>query len=436
MTAALSVFVFTLLSLGMAFLAARGRERAFLWRTVLLAWLALGLLTALVNDWLPFSGAGDDESYFYLANPPIDSLSNLFDLTGFVGFMEQPGYPWLLSLLNAFTGHDLLAFKLLNLCFLILLAITWYRIATLLESPDFAQTVMVSILLLTPLWYYVFVLLKDMTITLLQSLFLLGLVELWRRNGLRPWLLIGAATFALIEFRTGLVLQNSAVLMGAVMLKSLGRSRNVRSWRIVGLILGGGVVTGLFALGSDPEAMARLGIYAQHRILGSDEMLESVRVHHEASMMNRELFPLLYLFSETAGLSPQTWAQFDAAWLRGVLALPWIFFVVPFFLLGLFWLTQVPHGMPRGKGLIVRLQNSRLVASPWGALLLFVLSTVAISWQLGDTTRWRMPDMPVIATIAMAGWYYAVRRTRYQVLVSWVAGAGCLFAMFYLLRGA
>lgn len=436
MTAALAISFFALLSLGIAFLAARGLERAFLWRTVLLAWLALGLLTALVNDWLPFSGAGDDESYFYLANPPIDSLSGLFDLTGFVGFMEQPGYPWLLSLLNAFTGHDLLAFKLLNLCFLILLAITWYRIATLLESPDFAQKVMVSVLLLTPLWYYVFVLLKDMTITLLQSLFLLGLVELWRRNGLWPWLLIGAATFALIEFRTGLVLQNSVVLMGAVMLKSLGRSRNVRGWRIMGLILGVGMVTGLLALGSDPEAMARLGIYAQHRILGTDEMLESVSVHHEGSMMNRELFPLLYLFSETAGLSPQTWSQFDAAWLRGVLALPWIVFVVPFFLLGVFWLTQVPHGMPHGKGLIVRLQNSRLVASPWGALLLFVLSTVAISWQLGDTTRWRIPDMPVIATIAMAGWCYAVRRTRYQVLVSWIAGAGCLFGMFYLLRGS
>ncbi|WP_161568872.1 hypothetical protein, partial [Exiguobacterium sp. SH5S13] len=147
----------------------------------------LAPLTALVNMWLPFSGSGDDENYFYLANTTINSVEEAFDLTRFTGLMEQPGYPFLLSIISIFSGPDLLAYKLFNLCLLILLALAWYRIAALAESREFGRVVLISILCLTPLWYYCFFLLKDLTITLLQSLFLLGLVQQWRRNTVLPW---------------------------------------------------------------------------------------------------------------------------------------------------------------------------------------------------------------------------------------------------------
>lgn len=433
MTAALTAFVLALLTLGAATLAAAGRERVFLWRIVVIAWVVLLPLVAFVDEWLPFSGGGDDESYYALASIPIESLADVLDLTRFVGVMEQPGYPWLLSLLNHFTGQDLLAFKLLNLTFFILLAIIWYRIGVLLESLDFGRNVAVVILMLTPLWYYAFMLRKDMAIILLQSLFLLGLVGLLRSRSLRHWALIGGATFALFPFRTFLVVQNAAILLVSLMLLTLKRERI--SIKTVLLILVGGVVVAvLLVIGSNTEIMANLGIDTEHRILGSESMLETASIQSETSLINRTLFPLIYLFSETSGLNPETWTQLDAFWLRGVLNLPWIFFFVPFFLLGTAWLTHGQHAAVCGSGFFERMRNSRLVATPWGVLVLFVLSYIAYSWQVGDTTRWRIPDMPVIATIAVAGWRYAALKTRGIVLLLWIGGAGVLFSMFYILK--
>ena len=429
-----TVLFFISLTLGCASLVAKGRERAFLWRTILLAWVVFIPFVVFVNEWLPFAGGGDDEGYFRLAATPIHSLSDVFDFTRFVGLIEQPGYPWLLSLLNHFTGQDLLAFKLLNLTLLILLAVVWYRIGTLLESPVFGRVVAIGVLLLMPLWYYVLFLFKDMTIVLLQGIFLLGLVEQRQRRNTswRAWLLIGAATLALIPFRSVLVLQNIAILVAALMLQTLKNEQ--RSNRIMPLILGGGVVVGLLVLASNPAIMASLGIQAENRILSSTAIMEDAVMRREQSRMNRTLFPVLYLLTETAGLNWQAWAKLDGNWLRGVMALPWMIFVVPFFMLGLHWLTRVPKRKLRRKRARGRLLNSRLVASPWSALVLFVMSYFVVSWQVGDTTRWRIPDIPVIATIAMGGWFYAAQRTRQYVLIFWVTGSSALFSMFYFFK--
>jgi len=433
----MSVILITLLlyiplTLCFAVLVADRRDRGYLFRGIMLAWITLAPLTILVDMWLPFAGGGDDQSYFYFANTAINSLGDVFDLTRFIGLMEQPGYPWLLSIINSFTGPNLLAYKLLNLCFLILLALTWYRIAVLTESREFGRVVLISILCLAPLWYYVFFLLKDLTITLLQSLFLLGLVQQWRRNALLPWLLIGAATLALLPFRSALVMQNMAVLIAALTIKLLGRER--RGGRIVSLIFGGALTVGVLAVASSPAIMMDLGVYSEQRVLGSNEMVQTATTMAETSPMARVLFPLIYLFSETSGLNPASWKQFDSAWLRGVLAIPWIFLVVPFFVLGVLWMLKPPPASPRVNGFVARLRASRLMTTPWGALLFFVLSMMVISWGSGDTTRWRIADMPVMATIAMAGWVFAVRRSRKRILLLWVAGAGSLFMSYYLVK--
>jgi hypothetical protein len=432
MNVALALICFVSLTLGCATLVTQGGERAFLRRTVLTAWVGFVPLVAFINEWLAFTGGGDDEDYYRLAATPIYSLADALDLTRFTDAMEQPGYPWLLSLLNYCSGQDLLVFKLLNLTLFILLSIVWYRIGTLLESPIFGRAVAVGILLLTPLWFYTWFLLKDMTIALLQSLFLLGVVGLFRGRSLRHWALIGGATFALFPFRTFLVLQNATILLASLMLLTLTRERISAKTALV--IMGGGVVVVLLAIGSNVEIMASLGVNAEDRVLGSWSMLEKTSIQQESSLINRTLFPLIYLFSETSGLKPETWTQLDAFWLRGALSLPWILFFVPFFLLGAAWLTLGQHAAARGNGFLERMRNSRLVATPWGVLVLFVLSYIAFSWQAGDTTRWRIPDMPVIATIAVAGWRYAALKTREIVLLLWIGGGGLLFSMFYILK--
>ena len=433
MTVILTALFFAVITLAAVTLVAKSKERAFLWSAIVLAWIILLPLVTFLNDWMPFSGSGDDEDYYYLAVTPISIGGSIFDISRFAGYMEQPGYPWLLALVHHVTGQGLYVFKLSNLMFLILLAIVWYRIATLLESPAFGKIVLFSILALTPLWFYIFVLRKEIVIILLQSLFLLGLVEQDRRTSLWPWLLILASTIALIPFRSALVIQNAAILLSALMLRSLRFNRRGRG-KLVRLALGGIIVVSLLVIASNPAIMEIMGIHTEHRIAGSTEMVESAYVRFEESQVNRALFPLLYLFSETAGLSPSAWEQLDAGWLRGLLALPWIFIIVPLFLLGIRWLISAHHHLSRSRRWLGRLRRSRVVMTPWGALVLFVMSSASISWVVGDTTRWRTPDMPVIATIAMSGWYYSASKLRQDVLFYWITGMGALLSMFYLLK--
>ncbi len=426
------LLLFVPVCLAFAMIVGDARDRSFLFGRILCVWAILGPFTALVNDWLPFAGGGDDERYYYLSDSPAGSIAEAFDMTRFAEEMEQPGYPWALSLIGAVTGHDLLVYKMSNLCILILIGLTWYRIATLLEGPEFGRVVATCTWLLTPLWYYVFFLLKDLTIALMQSLFVLGLVHQWRRSALGPWLLIGASTLSLLPFRTFLVLSNTAVIACALMLRLLAREQGRRG---AGRLAAGAVLTSaILMLGSNPEILSALGVYTEHRVIGSDAMVEIAGKIQSDSQMNRLLFPLLYLLSETQGLNPESWQRLNAGWLRGIVAVPWIFLVVPFFVLGVRWAFQTPNEPGTRLAAGAGIRSSRAASTPWGVLLLFVLSTLALSWQLGDTTRWRISDMPVIAAIAAAGWTFAAPRLRRQVLLGWATGATLLFVLFYLLK--
>jgi hypothetical protein len=428
MTTVLFIIFCVVLTLFAVTIVADWRNRVYLWKIVTMAWVVGLLLVAFVNDVFPFAGGGDDENYLYLGALSVGSLNEAFDLTRFVGFMEQPGYPLLLSLANHLANSELLTFKALNLALYILLAVVWYRIGTLLQGSAFGRKAMLVLLLLTPLWFYFMFLLKDMAITLLQSLFLLGLVEQSSRNTFRAWLLISIPIFALLFFRTPLVLQSSAVLLATLLFASLSRGgKGVILTQFVGWI----IVAGLLEIGSDQDLMASLGIYTQHRLLGSSEMMETVSDTSEASLINRALFPLLYLLSETSGLNPATWVMLDQFWLRGLLALPWIFIVPPMFILGVMWLTKSQRvNIHQRRGFLY----SRMVATPWAALVMFVISYTALSWNIGDTTRWRIPDMPAIAVIALAGWHYTQPRIRWQVLKLWISCVGILFSLNILLK--
>ena len=429
----ITLLLYLPLTLCVAVRMADVRDRVFLFKGVLVAWAIFTPLTALVNMWLPFSENGDDSSYYDLGSIPVQSVLELLDVSRFSAWMEQPGLPLLLSVVTFLVGPDLLAFKLLNLCFMILLALIWYRIALLLMSAFFARRVFLGILLLTPLWYSVACLLKDLSVVLLQSLFLLGLVQVWLRNTLSAWVLIFLATVALMPFRTFLVIQNLSIMLGGLGLKMISRKSGGRP---VNIVITFAVIVVVLLLASNSSMLESCGVSSTHRVIGSDAIQEALVEKNEASTLSALLFPLIYLFTEVTALNPEGWQTFGFEWLRGVLALPWIFCVVPFFMLGLRWLFKPPSGVPLAKGWIARLRASRLVSTPWGILFLFVLSMMLMSWQVGDTTRWRLPDLPVIATIAMAGWVTSPRVFRQHVLVGWIIGAWSLFMGYYALRMA
>jgi hypothetical protein len=437
MTSVIFLAVFAALTHTFAGLLIKGEDRRWVSKVMLIAWFSLFPLLTLINHWFPFAGGGDDESYFYLATTQFHSLADLFDPTKFIDLVEQPGYPVLLSILYQFTGQDLLAFKLLNLAFFVMLIPLWYRIGMELDSGAFGRAVAVAIFLLTPLWYYGFFVLKDMTIILLQSVFLLSVVQISRGGGKGGWLLCVAATLALIPFRSQLVLVNAGVLAGAVALISIRRAEPGKAFTtvIVPLTMLAIMLATVLTVASNFELMAAIGIYSEQRVVGSAAARESVAEYAFSSEMNRGLFPLLYLFSETAGLNPQTWADFDAVTgVRSVLVLPWIFVGVPFFVFGLLQLMRADSRTMHSGGVIAAVQSMRLVATPWGGVLMFILIYMVVSWTVGDTTRWRIPDMPAMAAVAVYGWMNFDRRARLPILLLWILASGSLFMLYYLIR--
>ena len=436
MSVLLFLLLFVPLSLVLAWWVAERNDRALLIRRTAVAWLVLAPLTAVMNDWMPFAGGGDDESYYELAQPPPSSVAEALDFSRFQGFMEQPGYPALLSLMNALVGHDLLCYKLLNVFFFITLSIVWYRIGLVLNGRAFARAASLAVLLLTPLWYSVFFILKDMVITLLQSVFLLGVVQAWSRVRFVPLFLIALTSLCVILFRSALVVQQAGVLVGTVAARGLAQSR-LRG-RLVTVVVPILICVVMLIALSNRELLATLGIRSESRVL-SESMLDSAATRRGGTAVSTMLFPLLYLFTETAGLNPRAWARLDPFWLRGVLALPWIVVAVPGFLLGIHHLCSAPAvpstARAKHQSWIRRLRLSKALATPWSAVLIFVVSYFAISWSVGDTTRWRVPDMPMFAAIAVVGWMNTGHARRTRVLIWWTILLGALFGAFYLLRG-
>lgn len=432
----MSVFIFLLvfvpLSLFLASrLAARG-DRLFLQKRVIMAWLLLGPLVALVNTWMPFTEA-DDMKYFEYADPPIRSLADALDFSRFSEWYEQPGYPWLLSLLNSITGHDLLVYKYLNLFFLILLAITWYRIGLILESQRLARRLLAGVFFLTPLWYYVFFLLKDLSITLLQSVFILIIAKLWQTTKLRLIMLAVLTSLALLPLRTALIIQNGILLFGSLSVNAFVRGTRGPWIRFVFISVL--VFASVIPLIIYQNALMQSGLFSESRALRGDNIRVLAEHHSERVSVNRLIFSLEYLLTETTALSPKSWTSLDPKWIRGVLALPWIFFIVPLFLLGLRWLLRLPKGVRPAHGLVARLLQSRFATTPWSIVLIFILVSFYISYTVGASTRWRLPDMPMITAIAIAGWHNTSPKLRRQLLLLWIIAVSLFASVFYTLRG-
>lgn len=429
-----ALLIFVLITISLTLWQARASDRRFMSLLMLGGWLLLGSLTTIVDYWMPFAGGGDDERYYQLATVAVSSWTDLLDPLIFQGQMEQAGYPWLLAAINLSFSPGVLGLKFFNVFLLLLTALVWYRIGGALNDGSFGRWLSAGTVFLTPLWFYAFFILKDLAIVLIQSLFLLGLVRTWRGGPLRAWLLTGASAFALLPLRSPLLLQDMGVAIGAVTARLMAPGRIWR--RLIVLVVGLPAMGALLLVASDPVWMMSLGIYSESRVVGSSAMLEMGEQHGEASSMQRSLFPLLYIFSETAGLNADSWVIRDAQWLRGVLALPWIAFIPPALLLGLLRLAgSEPESVTRrAGGPWRRFVASRAFATPWAAVLGFIAASMFVSWVVGDTTRWRLADMPAINAVAIGAWRFLPRRRCANWLVLWVALAGAAFSGYYLLR--
>jgi len=427
----LFIIIFFPLSLFIGKRCAATGDDYFLIRTLVSSWVLFIPLIALINEIMPFTGGGDDLSYYEISDYQITSVEQVFDFSHFMGLMEQPGYPWILYILNNVVGHDLLAFKAFNFFILLLLSLTWYRIGLVLEGPKFARRILVLILLFTPLWFYTFFLLKDIIITLLQSLFLLAAVQFWVQPRMRHLISISISIFILIFFRTPLVLQNLVVFVGGNMIKNFDSQKSSNG--LIRFILSMIPIALLYPIVTNPSIMLSLGIFSEHRVINTNAIVEISEIISEGSQINRSLFPFLYLLIETVGFNKQAWVTLDAAWLRGLLAIPWIIIGIPFFILGLFKLFRPRADLQLGSGTIKSLKLVRVISTPWILLLVFVLTSIAISWNVGDTTRWRITDFPIIGAIALNGWMNTNRDLRKFILFCWFVFVFTSVAIFQAL---
>jgi hypothetical protein len=400
---------------------------------VLAAWVVLVPLISYVNDWSEFSGGGDDDGYYRLAEAEIGGFEGLLDLSKFKLKLEQPGYPWMLHIVSAFTGHELLVYKLFNLFMLVLLGMIWYRIGLLLEPNDefFARAMLVIVFLLTPLWTYVFFVMKDLTISVIQSWGVLISIEMWLKFRLRHVAYFGIVGILLILFRTALLVQSSLVLALSLGMLVIFRGSSNRLNIAIALVGALSMIGIMMYLSSNPAYMAAMGIHTEARVVSGESFIETSRIQAERSSMNRLYFPVLYLFTETSGFSPNQWHDRNYQWLRGLLAIPWILFVVPFVILGSINLLERRkrnefHSDSSGN------EGIRCLSTPWNTVLMFIASSASISFIVGDTTRWRIQDLPMLAAIAYLGWS---TRPKYRVLmlVGWFIFVFLSATLFHLL---
>lgn len=399
-----------------AILFASKNDSRYLIRTVLATWIIAIPLLAYVNMVYPFSGDGDDSDYFEVSTYIIKNFSEVVDFSRFVGVQEQPGYPIVLSALNFFLGEDLLGFKIFNLAAFIVNSLVWYRIGFYLSGNDFGRKLSLIMIFLTPLWLYCFFLRKDMIIVLLQSFIILYLIECWIKLNLFNIVKSLIPIFLLFLFRTPLVIQSVLVLLLTFLLSSSAKNKTNNRSKLYNAIITFSVAIPILLLGGDQEFLSTIGITSGHRTLGSREMIDSISNTAESSSVNLSYFPILYILTETSGLNPNMLKYSDPGpMIRGILAIPWIALASPFFVFGIKRLLTDNNKLLRWS-----IYNRLAFSSPWFVIFIFQISYIVLSFSVGDTTRWRLPDMPVFATISYVGWRCTNRKFRFLVLITWV----------------
>lgn len=429
--AAVLVFVIASALLAVRMSPPQNRRSSLL--VVFVAWTVLFPFLLITNEWIPFSGGGDDEAYFHLADY-FSEWSDLSSLSVLSTRLAQPGYAVVLNVLNIVFSPGIAGFKALNLFCFIALVFVWARSVEILGGARLSRNFAVACLFLTPLWFYFFFLLKDVLIALLMAIFLLGLIKVWLTpRSLAGWALQLVAVIGFIPLRTPLVTQAAMILIIVFMARIVGRGsiRHKAAMFFMGMI----AIAAILWLASSSGIIEAFGVESRSRVLGTSEMIDRGARVSEDSSINRALFPLLYILSETSGLSISAWREFDGPWLRGLLALPWIFFVVPLLPSGVLWLMRRTPRAQQSRGFVFRLSDRRAMSTPWVVIVAFIVTSIMISWVTGDTTRWRIADMPALLAVAMAGLQSMPRQRAFLVVLLWVLIFGSVFALGVLLRG-
>ena len=422
-----------------SFLVAGKRDGGRLCMLVALAGIFFLSVLWQINEAIPFSGIADDKVYFDVSKRSFKNLSDWFDLQQFKGTHEQAGYPLLLSWVHQFAGGSIYHRKALNVFFFLMLALVWFGIGRHIGGRRLGFVFASGVLLSTPLWFYWIFLLKDMVITFLQSVFILGLVQsLSHRSVARSYGWIVLSTILTFPFRSKLALVNLAALAGATLLGTGSR----RSWKssLLKVAMAGGIILSILIAGTNPEILHQLGVSGEHRSLDAESVQAEFEVRGQsrsAQLTNALMFPLLYLMGEVAAFNPRSWGDVGFPLIRGLSVVPWIYVGVPLFLAGTWMIVRQRRfregveqisGGEEGGPLVdpVRPERAHLLV-----LLMFVLIYAGVAWASADTTRWRTPAVPPMVAIAGFAWVTMNKLQRFRMLLGWGLLLSVSFIVYY-----
>lgn len=438
------IFIIFILALpaGVTYSLAQSRDKVGCTLTIFLASIVFLALLAYVDSIFPFAGVGDDEDYYNASLTQFETLSDWFDFNRVNKFAEQGGYGMLLTWAGQFVEDSLYLRKALNVAFFLCLPAIWYSIGMSIKGRAMAVASFWIMLLTCPLWHYWMYLFKDMTIVLLQSIFLLAAVNFFSgRHNPTTILLIFLSTLLLIPFRLYLVAVNVLVLAaGFISTLKAPTRKGSKAFR---LVIVSACAAAVLIAATDQSILQKLGVNSSARSLDSSALQKNMVLYEKAkqSQLQRSKlyalqFPFLFVIGETAGLNPATWGNINTGEnLRGFFVIPWIFFDVPLLLVGLkgFFrrdrvtankLTRSAHTI----SLEVNNKANKIL------LLSFIAAYIAIAWFSTDTTRWRMPAMPAMAMLAASGWVSLRPQSRALLLICWCAVLGTFATAYYLLK--
>lgn len=447
-----------------------------------------------LNDIYPFSHGGDDLRYFKASQVRFNDLSDWFDFKSFKSSFEQAGYPLLLAWIYQFSGASLYVYKAVNLSLYLLISITWYSIGDILGGKKLALILGVAILAATPLWYYWIFAYKDMIIMFFQSQLVLYAIRYI--NGIKSissllWMFL--FTLLLVPFRLGLILVNCAMAAEIAMFKLM--SKKGVGDKLMTLISVAFVLFAVTMVATNRTHLEQLGASGENRALDAKTIDKTLgwydkNLHGapgESSSFGLK-FPILYVMGEVAGFNPTVWKSLDTVWLRGVLAIPWILFGLPFFFYGLkavfksrklgglkamvsdeaLGLTSKQADKPNFVSLAkarsaLKSEGANPVSQPIfintrtaitlpskniklsketkvfgfdaGLLLIvsFLVIYLLISWVVHDTTRWKMPSFPAMLALAGIGFYTCPPQRRFSIVFLWVLFTGLCSLIYYIL---
>jgi hypothetical protein len=419
-----------------SFFVAEKRDWMRLFIVMFLAGLFFLSFLWLVNESIPFTAGGDDKSYFEISKRTFKGFSDWFDLKQFKFVKEQPGYPLLLSWVHQFTGDSLFHRKALNVLLFLLLALVWFVIGKKIGGSHLAFVFVIGILLATPIWFYWFFLLKDIVIVLLQSLLILGLVNIMSgKLRVQGYGVVALSTVLLIPFRSLLAFANLAALASTTFLhpKSLRSAKGFLLKLLMALVM----ISCLLIIGQSSQFTQQFGVGGEgRRTLSYDAVQWQIKFFEKIRPNNLFKFTLSYLVGEIAAFNPKSWSGMSAYLMRGLLMLPWIYIGLPLFLMGVTMIFRKKKASVGNQGIAESNDASGFEAiAPDRAylmlFLIFVLIYACVSFLSGDTTRYRLPSIPPMIAISGFAWVNMEKTRRFGILLGWGFFLSVFLVLYY-----